>query len=273
MPNAGGGGGSAGATAGTGGGSTRAPHKPCATNLPGPSLVDVTISPSVGYCMDATLVTNGQYQAFLKATNDDVSGQSPECTQYVKTHVPTPTTSDTGPMGCGAAFKLWQPDTHPEWIFPCASWCDAAAYCKWAGKRLCGTLDGTDGTLKTNGAPSDYVDDPIRTELTHACSQGGKTLYHYGDTFDPSNGFHYGVDPAPTEANAKGTIAPFDQISGFNGEVSEWEAGCIPKGAGCNVKGGGYALNPAASAPTAVCNLHGIGNGYLQGSGFRCCTD
>ena len=48
-------------------------------------------------------------------------------------------------------------------------WCDAFAFCRWAGKRLCGGRKG-------GPVPFDRSTDPSDSQWQYACSPGGSTL-------------------------------------------------------------------------------------------------
>jgi hypothetical protein len=61
----------------------------------------------------------------------------------------------------------------------CTNCCDATQFCKWAGKRLCGKIDG--GALDMAQVADVHAD-----QWYNACSGGGKTTYAYGDTEDTS---------------------------------------------------------------------------------------
>lgn len=61
----------------------------------------------------------------------------------------------------------------------CVDFCDAIAFCKWAGKRLCGSLDAPKNTLLESDELVE-VAASIRFEWADACTQGGKTKWPYG---------------------------------------------------------------------------------------------
>ena len=90
----------------------------------------------------------------------------------------------------------------------CLGWCDAAAYCAWAGKRLCGAIGG-------GQTPEKAVSDPLADEWLYVCTNGGKTKYPYGDTEDKtkcSADDRASVDAYPACAGAD---APFSAVMGM----------------------------------------------------------
>jgi len=107
-----------------GGGGTANKCGGCGGTLPGPPMINAG-----GFCIDTTEVTQAQYKAFLDAKGTDFSGQPSMCASR-------PYASSGGP-GC-----VWSPSTTPNLPVMCIDWCQASAYCKWAGKRLCGKIGG-----------------------------------------------------------------------------------------------------------------------------------
>jgi hypothetical protein len=110
-------------------------------------------------CIDSTEVTNDQYAQFLTA-GVSLAGQPAVCswnTTYVQSVSPAANTGD----------------------FPVAyvDWCDAYAFCKWAGKRLCGRIGGgsvTPGAGQSNAGVDQWY---------YACSQAGARVYPYSNNF------------------------------------------------------------------------------------------
>lgn len=102
-----------------------------------------------GYCIDSTEVTNAQYLAFLAAGG--TASMHPGCVFDDST---TPN-------------RNWPPDDSMlDFPVGYVDWCDAHAYCAWAGKRLCRLLDGT------TGDGSEAIEaDPARSEWTHVCDR------------------------------------------------------------------------------------------------------
>lgn len=265
-----------GGAAGLGGAATAgaagaAPHK-CPTGLPGPPLVEI-VTPGGAFCIDATEVTQSQYAEFVKATNDDTSGQVLPC--YTKSWVPEVQNLPEKPSGCPKG--MYDPGVHPDWPMACTSWCMADAYCKWAGKRTCGGIAG---------AKLDGAGDP-GGEWYYACSQGGKTKYPYGDTFDPercasgpTKDGAYNPLPATDAAIAgcRGDTPPFDQLVNLSGNVAEWESCFVWEGDGaahCRMRGGSLNGVPKHAHLSLACdnNATFLPNVQQATVGIRCCAD
>lgn len=108
------------------------------------------------YCIDATEVTTEQYDAFVEAVGLDFNGQPASCTWN---------TSWTPAIRGGATAPVFGAD-----------WCDAVAYCAWAGKRLC---RGTNG----QSVPfSGDVQNSVADEWFRACTRKGERAFPYGAT-------------------------------------------------------------------------------------------
>jgi formylglycine-generating enzyme required for sulfatase activity len=206
------------------------------------------------FCVDATEVTNAQYAMFLAASLP-FSKQLPECLW-----------NTNWAQNCkGLATKdANEPVT-------CIDWCDAYAYCAWAGKRLCGNVTTHGGYL----ASGDYAD-PNKSEWTTACTKGGKRTYPYGD--DPKMGY-CPSDGAPITAVAVNPqcIGGYPELHEMAGNVGEWEQACdgpTPGDAGrndnCRVRGGEHG-DPY--------DQENCGQDYVEprsardpSTGFRCCA-
>lgn len=109
------------------------------------------------FCIDSTEVTNDQYAAFLAA--GDKPAQPSVCS-WNSTFEPQ---SSWPPAGGQGGLPVVEVD-----------WCDARAFCAWAGKRLCGYIGG--GALATADE-----NDPAKDQWFAACSGGGARNYPYGN--------------------------------------------------------------------------------------------
>ena len=282
---AGAGGGAGGA--GTAGANAGAKPHECPKGLPGPALVEVKGPDGTPYCIDKTEVTQAHYAEFLKAKAGDVSGQVPECDgERWDPQMEEPETVGRCP------YALYDPAKFPTRPMLCTSWCMARGYCEWAGKRLCRRIGGgTITTIDESGAK-----DP-QGEWYNACSQGGKTVYPYGDTWDPDKCATTGnqavkplLDPNlgaaldasnPAIAACHGTEPPYDQILHMSGNVTEWEDACFaspfhpPPGVDilCRIRGG--ATLSQDEQKSLQCGADGYTSIRVQHAvvGIRCCAD
>lgn len=191
----------------------------------GPQLLPIARTPF--FCIDATEVSAEQYTAWTSRQIADL------------------------PAGCA-----WKTSFRAELRLPMepanfTDWCDAFAYCRAVGKRLC------------TGA-----------ELAYACTGGTSRRFPYGDVFNASacNVVEQGRDAmwpvgSQTSCQSQGT-GVFDLV----GNTDEWTADCdAPAMSGdagtlCQVYGGWYKKPPAAT-----CAYEGL---QPRGSnaGFRCCA-
>ena len=208
------------------------------------------------FCVDSTEVTNAEYAAFL-ATHPDPAGQLPYCS-WNTSFAP----STTPPPGSDDYPVVW------------VDWCDAYAYCQWAGKRLCGRLGG--GALAPGG-----MNDPGEDEWYVACSLAGARTYPYGDAFDPTacNGPEHdagSVLPASSLPECVGgTAGVLDMV----GNADEWIDSCESQTDGddgglddCERRSGSWE-DPSGASQTCAFHRTGSRDFSDHDVGFRCCSD
>jgi len=202
-----------------------------------------------GFCIDATELSAQDNAAFFAAVTADASARAspPECAWK------TSTSSGAAP---GPSFPIAQVD-----------WCDAFAYCAWAGKRLCGQVGG--GSVQ-------YDQAAFSGEWELACSPDGRT-YPYGNVFDASvcNTF----DGGATVPTGSPCIGGLDGLHDMAGNVSEWINSCAPvDDAGdassdlCHDMGDSFAFvrtQPARCDNADETHRHD----HLDFIGIRCCTN
>jgi formylglycine-generating enzyme required for sulfatase activity len=228
-----------------------------------PAMIQVP-SPSAGpwFCVDATEVTSKAYRAFIAAADPPEAGaQRPECnwnTSYSN----------------GVALESDERPVHA------VDWCDAVAFCKWAGKRLCGAIGG--GPASFDGYPGS----PSTGQWYNACSRWGQNAFPYGSPYQPTwcNG-------APLDAGGPVPVASLPHCEGgypglfdMSGNVSEFLDSCSTTadsscGTGvdcdlCLLVGGGF-LSGATDGGNIAC---GYANEVYRKSqyddnGLRCCAD
>jgi formylglycine-generating enzyme required for sulfatase activity len=268
QPGAGGAAGSTSTTSSTGtaggqgggGGSTSSsstgPGGGVCTGKPGPAMVNLDT-----YCIDSTEVTRKAYAEFLAADvpTQNITGMPPYCTWNTTYEPASPTDADDFPVVN-------------------VDWCDAYAYCAWAGKRLCGRIGGGANafTDHENAGVGQWYD---------ACSIGGAVVYPYGP-YDPSKcvGSDYDGEPGVQGSDQVHTVKeatechgaspPYDQIYDMSGNVSEWEDSCDgTSGADdlCHRRGGAFIYE----GPNIRCgdDSHSTRETTSPTNGFRCCAD
>jgi hypothetical protein len=237
----------------------------CPMSLHGPALVKVP-TPSGGImCIDATEVTEAQYSEFLAAKAGDPSGQRPECAlnlyfeppEGCLRHLPDPS----------------NPGAHPQ---QCVDWCDAAAFCEWSGKRLCGGVDqGSVAWAEGSDATKD--------QWFNACSSGGANVFPYGAACN-ANACNW-TNSFSIEAGSRSSCqaqGPYAGVFDLSGNVGEWEDSCTGYEGlrdSCRVRGGSYVSfnfnclrqGEDLQLRCATGEDFGFARRDVAGPGFRCC--
>ncbi len=232
-----------------------APNVMCASNH-GPAMVAIG---SAG-CIDSTEVTSTQYAAFLLAVG--IPGQPAECMWNVS----------LVPDNTGACLGAYDPVAKPDNPVSCVDWCDAHAYCAWAGKRLCGAI---------GGGPSDFTATPSTTSAwASACTGGGAHANPYGDSFAP------GACNSPNlMTGATAPVGSYDKCVGgypglfdMAGNVGEWEDACRTNDGGatdlCRARGDSFSFSAGSGVTLDECkNLDSdLRSKSYKDLGFRCCS-
>jgi formylglycine-generating enzyme required for sulfatase activity len=275
-PGSGGSGGGA-ASGGSGGAKPVA----CPAGTAGAQQLLIQTDTGAAYCIDQREVTRGEYKAFLDAKAGDVSGQPPGCAwnERYAPLIPDPADPE-GAFTCPT--DSWALETYPAYPVVCMDICDAMAYCTWAGKRLCGVMGAGSADLN-KVVDHETVAWSKASEWAYACSQGGKTTYPYGDTYEPArcidksridaDGLTARAAKTGTQETCHGTEPPFDQIFHMSGSVQEWINVCHPTlgAASCAVGGGAVGQPPEQLSCTGAATTATDDDG--PGDGFRCCAN
>ena len=226
--------------------------------------------PSGSYCIDSTEVTSAQYKAWLDTNPDPPQGGDPLCgwnASYV------PVTS-----GVKCEDEPFDPVIRPNRPVACVDWCDARAFCKGVGKRMCGAFGG--GAV----AWSDR-EKPIKNEWRYACSAGGTKKYPYGDVYQPATCVddpHDGSDNdgegnAVDVGSAAGCAGGFKNLRDMSGNVWEWEDACEakddPKDDPCSNGAGSFWDDGPNNFICATSMVYHQRSSASKGVGFRCCAD
>ena len=229
----------------------------------GPKMVLVE-GTAFRFCVDSTEVTQGQYEKFVTGGG-----------ALVTAHPACATKAALGPKPSCLGNEV-QYQARAGYPMVCVDFCDALAFCQWAGKRLCGRT-GDGGPLV---GPDDLGTKP-QNEWYLACSQGGTRNYPYGDILrsdvctlsDPDAGeagAPRATAPVASDPDCVGSTVPlFDII----GNAREWVNACTPAAGQCGCLGGDGTTLPTGGA--ARCNDTSGAPPSDQGvrRGIRCCAD
>jgi formylglycine-generating enzyme len=214
----------------------------------GPVPVRIGLPDGGFFCVDATEVTRAQYQQFLD--NGSPTNTHPRCT-------------------FNASFVPGISLTGPTLPVTGVDWCDAHAFCTWAGKRLCRRLGSAAPLPATSGGST-------ATELVYACGRGGTRTYPYGSTFNGAacNGATYDAGRPVAVASATGCEGGFEGIFDLSGNLAEWVDACDETAdAGANDMCALYSSNYNEPDPGDLrCTTSRVFPRDDRGSaGFRCC--
>jgi formylglycine-generating enzyme required for sulfatase activity len=148
-------------------------------------------------------------------------------------------------------------------------WCDAEAYCRWAGRHLCGQIGG-------GPAPFDAVGD-ADTEWFAGCSSQDTFNFPYGDVYQPTscNGVDLQIGGTVQVGSLPDCEGGLPNLFDMSGNVREWANACdtnpnVPDDMQqCQRRGGSYvsasmSLNCFGSAEVER-------NSRTGTTGIRCC--
>jgi formylglycine-generating enzyme len=256
----GGGGGAGGATAGPDLGVTPAGCADVCGSSASCGDCPAMLAAALGrFAIDSTEVTQAQFALFV-ATTPSLGFLPAGCawkTSY-------------GPAEACASSAATSPDQPAV----CVDWCDAAAYCAWARKRLCGHVGG--GALVF----ADYAV-ASASQWHQACTSNGAHPYPYGDAYaagacnvsDADGGFS-SLGNVKTAAGCHAPAAPWNQVSDLSGNAAEWEDACnatLGPNDFCRARGGSY-LSTLDQARCGA-DFSAPRNTTSPTIGFRCCSN
>lgn len=212
------------------------PESPAAVKLP------------AGFCMDAHEVTRGQYDTWRSL--DPALWKPPGCENNA-----------TLEPSC-----IWVTGTDDR-PANCVDWCDAAAYCRAHGARLCGAIEGGSSSFSEPNGPD--------SQWFNACSSAGRFGYPYGDDYDADrcNTQSTGTTDVGSRADCRASQGAYACLFDLSGNVREWEDACDGDSvtSRCRIRGGAYPLGGSDVACTAVASFSRTS--ASESIGFRCCSD
>jgi formylglycine-generating enzyme required for sulfatase activity len=238
-------------------------------------MVEFELPNGSAYCMDQTEVTQAQYADFLAARADTSEQVHPLCAPEknpdFSPRVLTPPCNIAGGGDWGMCVDgVFAPEAKADEPIVCVDFCDAVAYCEWAGKRLCGvprraffTLgDGFDSASEFNAGRT-----AEKSHWHNACSSKGSAARAYASGFDVarcSGPKQVASRPECVTRGTKGIV--YDLMGG----VAEWQDQCTDDG-WCRVLGGMYGVGPERGE----CQQDAATSAWAadRAVGFRCCVD
>jgi sulfatase modifying factor 1 len=233
---------------------------PCPEGRGGPPLVRTG-----DLCIDATEVTNAQYAVFwtARAAGRDVDGQIPACA-WNMTFTPD-TAAAPWPFRAGTERR---PVVNVDW-------CDAYAFCQWAGKRLCGSRQAASPLRGWEQAG-----DPMLSQWSYACTSGGMHRFPYGEVYEPDRCNTARPVESPSIVLEVGSLPGCRTPAGvydLSGNVEEWVDACAGSAGAvdrCGVQGQSAFEDPASPVDFS-CKGSGYGDvrsAQYELRGFRCCA-
>ncbi len=213
--------------------------------------------------IDATEVTVAQYAAFVESFNAAPQTQRDVCTWNRAVEPNTAPANDAGvapSAECDGYDLSAEAATSPNAPIRCIHWCDAAAYCTWAGGWMC---HGNEGK-------------PYAPEWKTACESAAGLTYPYGNTYVAGRCVDAPGATQPLDVHSRPMCeGGFTGLFDMSGNVGEWlDCGCeydtpIPTNNSAYVGGGGYLESGSALACAPTRTLPLIG--FYQDVGARCC--
>lgn len=240
----------------------------------GPNMVRVP-APDGGksYCIDSTEVTELQYAAFI-ASDAGFRGTRPSaCGWKNQPRAFLPDAGNSASLKC-----RWTPTMFADVPVTCVDWCDAYAFCQWAGKRLCGTVGGA--AVPWNDSTENLSVE--RDEWYRACS-GGMTGqdFPYGRGYDPGkcNDEESLLDMPVDVKTLVWCEGGYDGLFDMVGNAFEFENSCSGDAGPdnlCMVRGGSWAKKAGAPDNFSRCSGRGVldkRSARFDDFGIRCCAD
>jgi formylglycine-generating enzyme required for sulfatase activity len=229
------------------------------------------------FWMDAYEVTVKDYQEWLAALGGGTPAwdqtqcgwKTPEAGAPISPFDPSTSTPDE----CAVPMNELDP-FDPQKPIRCVDWCEADAFCRWAGKRLCFITNDFTFNLTPTGQ---------RDEWGLACSAGGTQAY----AFNPSTPTACNIAQSSicVNDNAAG-CGPYEEMNlgladcrpadgypmNLAGNVAEWVDLCNTTSTPPNCRTAGGAYNSSLSEVACTTQLWEPLNHRDETLGLRCCA-
>jgi len=205
--------------------------------LRGPALVRVG-----PFYVDATEVTVDHYIEFLEDKAGDTGGQPDACSW-------------------NTSFFDGTPIDPVTWPITMVDWCDAWAYCNWAGKHLCGSIEG-------GPVVSSAVLDQNLSQWFLACGGSGGNTHPNNDPDCNSAGGFESLAPVASHPGCEGW---YPGLFDLEGNAAEWVDSCDANARAsdiCHLLGGSHIDNQSYCTES----FDYARDTTAAPFGFRCCS-
>ncbi len=217
----------------------------------GVAMVSIVLPDGGSFSIDSTEVTQSEYAKFLLSKAGDTTGQVPLCVSNT-TYLPD---------------KGWSPQTTPSRPVVGVDWCDARAYCAWAGKHLCRGISKVPLTLLDSLNPS-------KSQWMYACTKGGLQSFSYGATENSSacNVLHVDGGASADVATRSTCVGGFPDLYDMVGNATEWVDARDLDAGNVAIVGGSWGF--PSTGPVACNAFTATPPNFAFGDlSFRCCKD
>jgi formylglycine-generating enzyme required for sulfatase activity len=204
-------------------------------------------------CIDSTEARNDEYNDFLLA-GPPLAGQPAACS-WNASYLP----------GNGWTFAASQARLPIAYV----NWCDAYAFCSWAGKRLCGKVGGGSANFSQFASKDN--------EHYLACSNAATRIYPYGNAFDPAacNDIAHDAGHVLPVGSLPACQGGVPGLFDMSGNVEEWQDACSadsgPKDS-CLDGTGAFDFGDEPGGTRCDFADYDVRSGQFPDVGIRCCA-
>jgi formylglycine-generating enzyme required for sulfatase activity len=236
----------------------------------GPAMVAVARRNGSCFWIDSTEVTIADYAEFLAepaarqsgacAWNSAEGGAGGERTQGF-----SPSQDCSRLVERGIALDGGEPDSRRP--MTCVDWCDALAFCQWAGKDLC--RDDRDSLASHETSDWFAACAGAAEPRLYGCEGDCQPRACNGDSAQVD-----ALDPAGAHPDCAVSGSGDGSIVDLSGNAEEWTAWCAfdtEEGSTCAYRGGSY--DDSDSALECTSSEEALRWRALPTLGFRCCAE